>query len=313
MAVIYRPKIKQVIGNGTANHKIMFTPGKRIHGVQLECVFPSGTSYDTLAECVNNILSVRVLAGTFPLWSNITPSAAPSSGTTSGGKKLRDFLLLFGTRYDWNINTSTNTVQLTISFAPEWFIESVQDLLALNPARLGGPLSLEIDFTAGIAVSTTAWEFASDDLDADSAGYLSLETVTTKAAGTSFTVSQPEIKAEGALLALSIYPDSGAGIEVGVSGGVSFQVGANNRFVHEEVTSAQNDEEIERKGLTPTASGRSSYIYDFVPVKGDSLTRAIDLAAAKQSVLTINSGSAMSGTTDLVIARLMPNRTPNAK
>lgn len=296
MATIFRPKIKQVIGNGTSAHKLQFTPGKRVHGAQFGLQFPAGTSYDTLAEDVPLITAIRLMAGTRNLWEGIN------------GTKLRDFLLLFGTKFDFNMSTtgSVNSVLLTLPFAPEWFIESVQDTLALNPARLGAPLSLEIDFNA-VAVTTTAWEFIDDNLNAPSNGYIDLRLLKTKAAGTEFVVGQPELKAEGQLLCASIYPDSGNSREIGgVGSGVSFQVGGDKRFVHENVNSEQNDEELERKGLTPAASGRSSNIYDFVPVKGDSLNRAVNLDGI-QSWLTIGAASAMDGTCDIVVARLMPN------
>lgn len=293
MSEVYRRKIKQVISNGTASHKIAFSPNKRVFAAQLELVFPAGTGYDTMAECMAAITSIRLMAGSKNLW-----------GDKLTGTKLRDALLLFGTAYDFNINTSTNTVQLTIPFAPEWFLENVQDLLALNPARLG-VLSLEIDFTAGIAVTTTAWEFIADDLGAPSAGYITFDVVRTKASGTEFTVSQPEIKPEGSLLWLSVYPDSTNSREITP---VSFQYGPDNAYAHQEVSSVQNDEELERKGLTPAASGRTANVYDFVPVKGDQLSRAIDLAAWKNTVLTIGAAAAMDGTSDILIARLMPNR-----
>lgn len=294
MAEIYRRKVKQVIGNGTASHKIAFTPNARVFGVQLELVFPSGTSYDTMAECMTNITAIRPMVGSKNVW-----------GDKVTGTRLRDFMLLHGTAYDFNINTGTNTVQLTIPFAPEWFIETVQDLLAWNPKFLGAPISLEIDFTAGIAVTTTAWEYISFNLDTASVGILALEVVGTKASGTEFVVGQPELKAEGGLLSISIYPDSGGSNEITP---VSFQIGKDKAYAHQEVSSVQNDEELERKGLTPAASGRSANVYDFVPVKGDSLTHAIDLGGWGESWLTIGAASAMSGTCNLVIARLLPNR-----
>lgn len=287
---IHRRKIKQVISNGTASPKLVFTPGVRVWGCQAEIVFPSGTSYDTMLECMAATTAVRPMAGSKNLW-----------GDKLTGTKLRDILLLFGTRYDFNINTSTNTVQMTIRFAPEWFIESVEGLLALDPTKLG-PLSLELDFSA--AVTMTAWEFISGDVGATSAGYIAYDVLRIKAGGTEFSVSQPEIKAEGALLFASVYPDSTNSREITP---VSFQVGANNIYVHQEVSAVQNDEELERKGLTPTASGRTATVYDFVPVKGDSLARAIDLAGWRQSVLTIGAAAAMDGTCDIVVGRLMPN------
>ena len=293
MPTVYRNRVKQVVGNGTANHKIAFTPDKRVFGCQVDLVFPSGTSYDTMAECMTNILAIRPLVGSKNIW-----------GDKLTGTLYRDANLLHGTTYDFNINTGTNTVQLTLMFAPEWFIETVQDLLALNPKLLGAPISLELDFTSGIAVTSTVWEFISDDLDAPSVGFLAFEVIKPKAAGTEFVVAQPEFKSIGALLAASIYADSGASNEITP---VSFQVGTNKRFAHENVSSAQNDEELERKGLTPAASGRTANIYDFVPVKGDSINRAIDLAAAGQSFFTIGAASAMSGTSTIVLARLIRN------
>ncbi len=293
MSTTARPRVKQVIGNGTASHKIQFTPNKRVFGVQAELVFPSGTSYDTMAECMTHITAIRPVVGSKNIW-----------GDKITGTIYRDFNLLRGTAYDFNINTGTNTVQLTIMFAPDWFFETVQDLLALNPKRLGAPITLEIDFTAGIAVTGTYWEFTDDNLDALSAGYLTLEVIKPKAAGTEFVVGQPELRAEGGLISASIYPDSGASNEITP---VSFQVGANKAYIHENVSSVQNDEELERRGLTPAASGRTANIYDYVPVKGDYLDRAVDLGGYVQSWLTIGAASAMSGTCNILLARLTKN------
>lgn len=283
MGQIYTRIIKDVTGNGSGKLKIIPSILKRLHSVQLALTYSGGTN--TLAACMTALTEIRVKVGTAVKWR-------------LNGTKLRDFMLLRGTTYDFNGLPNT-ACQVTIPLAPEWFLDNVADALAWNPALLGGQITVEVDSSASL--TCVALERVSDDLDAPSAGILTLETVSPVAGGTAFRVGRENIEPRGRLISASIYPDSGASNEITPA---SLQVGGDNLFAHEALTSAQNDEALERFGLTPAASGRTANIYDMVFVKGDALSRSIDLTQGAK--MKIEAGAAMSGTCDIVLCRLEP-------
>lgn len=279
---IHTRRIKGVAGNGTTNPIITPTPGKRLHGVQMELSYAGGVN--TLVALMNALTEVRVKTGTNVRWR-------------LNGTKLRDFMLLRGTTYDFNGVPNTGA-QVTLPLAPEWFIDNVADALAWNPALLGGDISVELDSTA--ALNVIAYERTSDDLNAPSAGIITLDTIRPVAGGTAFFVEK-EIEAKGRLIQCSIYPDSGNSREITPA---SLFVGPNDVLAYEGLTSAQNDEALERFGLTPAVAGRTANIYDMVFVKGDALSRGIDLGFWRTAKIKVEAALAMTGTCDIVLARL---------
>lgn len=282
MAEIYTRLIKAVTGNGTGSLKIDPTRGKRLHSLQAQLTYAGGTN--TLAALMTALTEIRWMVGT-------------KVRTRLNGTKLRDFMLLHGTTYDFNGLPNTGA-QVTIPFAPEWFLDNVADSLAWNPAILGGDISVEIDSSASL--TAVVYERISDDLDALSSGILTLEEIKPVAGGTAFFVEK-EIDIRGRLLSASIYPDTGATNEITPA---SLFLGGDDVYAHEALTSAQNDEELERYSLTPAASGRTANIYDIVPVKADALSRGWNLEAWGKAKIKVEAGSAMSGTCSIILARL---------
>lgn len=282
-AEVYARKIKTITGNGSTKVKITPTPGKRLFNVQLELTYAGGTN--TLAALMTALTEIRVKVGT-------------RVRMRCTGTQLRDFCLLHGTLYDFNGLPNTGA-QVTIPLAPEWFMPDVQSFLAWNPAVLGGDITIEIDSTATLTV-TEAIESVNDDLSAPSLGILTYELINPVSGGTSFYVEK-EIDPVGQLYLASIYPDSGAANEITPA---SLYVGTNDAFVHERLTSAQNDERLERFGKTPAASGRTANIYDMLFVKDDGLGRAIDLGAWGVAKLRVEAAAAMSGTVNILLVRL---------
>lgn len=282
-AEIYRRKIKSISGNASTKIKITPTPGKRLFAIQAELTYAGGTN--TLAALMTALTEIRVKVGTRVRWR-------------VNGTQLRDFCLLHGTTYDFNGLPNTGA-QVTIPLAPEWFMPNVQDRLAWNPAILGGDITIEIDSSATLTV-TSAYEFVNDDLSALSNGIITLEMINPVAGGTAFFVEK-EIDPTGQLYLASIYPDSGASNEITPA---SLYVGRDDAFAHETLTSAQNDEQLERFSLTPAASGRTANVYDMVFVKDDALARAIDLAAWGVAKLKVEAAAAMSGTVSILLARI---------
>lgn len=284
MSEIYTRLVRAVTGNGTGSLLIRATPGKRVFGFQAQVTYAGGTN--TLAGLCTALTAIRVKVGTVIKW-NLT------------GTQLRDFLLLRGTTYDFNGLPNTGA-QITIPLAPEWFLANVQDSLAWNPAILGGDISLEIVSSANITV--VAYEILADNLDAPSSGILTLEAIAPVAGGTAFFTGE-ELEIRGRLLSASIYPDTGGSQEITPA---SLVLGKDNVFAHEALTSAQNDEALERKGLTPAASGRTANIYDIVAVKDDMLSRAYDLVGWGKARIRVEAAVAMTGTCSILLARIEP-------
>jgi hypothetical protein len=280
---IYTRKIKAISGNGSSKIKITPTPGKRLFSVQLNLQYTGGTN--TLAALMTALTEIRVKTGTKVQWR-------------TNGTQLRDFCLLHGTTYDFNGLPNTGA-QVTLPLAPEWFLPNVQDSLAWNPALLGGDITIEIDSTATLTVNN-AYERVNDNLSAPSAGIMTLEVIQPVAGGTAFYVEK-EIEATGKLYAVSIYPDSTNSNEITPA---SLLFGPDDQFAHETLSSAENDEQLERFSLTPSASGRSANVYDIVFVRDDGLGRALDMDAAGRVRLKIEAAGAMAGTTATLLARI---------
>lgn len=278
---IYERLVKTITGNGSQQLKIEFSPNMRIFALLLTCTYAGGTN--TLAALMTVMKEIRYKVGTNVL-------------VRISGTKLRDWLLLHGTQYDYNGLPNTGA-QVTLPFAPEFFSDIINDALAWNPALLGGPITVEIDTTTNLTV--TAFERIAENLNAPSVGILTYETISPVAGGTLFYTGK-ELELRGRLLSASVYPDSTNANEITPCG----LLVENDVFAHEDLTSAQNDESLERFGMTPSASGRSANVYDIVFVKNDMLARGLDLPGHGKARLKIQAAAAMAGTTDILLVRL---------
>jgi hypothetical protein len=287
MAEIYTRLIKTIAGNGTTQLKIAPTVDTRVFELQCELTYAGGTN--TLAGLMTAMREVR--------WKVGTNVKARCSGTV-----LRDWMLLHGTGYDFNGLPNTGA-QVTFPFAPPWFLENVQDALAWNPRRLGGPITLEIDFVAGTNVTAIAYERVAEDLEAPSAGIITFEVLKPVAGGVAFFVDET-IEPVGDIYGISVYPDSTNSREITP---LSLYLGKGESFAHEALSSAQNDEQLERYGFSPAASGRTANVYDIVSVKGDALSRAWNLNRWGSAKLKIEAAAAMAGTCDVLIVRREDN------
>jgi hypothetical protein len=282
LSEIYSRLIKAITGNSSQSLKISPSVGKRLFAVQLQLTYAGGTN--TLAALMTVLTEIRIKVGTVVK-------------TRINGTHLRDFMLLHGTTYDFNGLPNTGA-QVTIPFAPEWFTDIMNDALAWNPSVLGGDISIEIDSSASL--TCIAYEHIADNLNAKSAGIITLETITPVAGGVAFIVEK-ELELKGRLLSVSIYPDTTNSNEITPA---SMLLGFDDVFAHEALTSAQNDEQLERFGLTPSASGRTANIYDIAFVKADMLARGIDLAGWGRARFKVEAAAAMAGVVPIVLARL---------
>lgn len=277
--MIVKRKIKVVQGNGTTNLLIQPTRGARVHGFLLGCTYSGGTNTAAaLATALTNVVAKR---GNVRKWE-LT------------GTQLNDFLLLHGQGFTGLPNTKT---MVQIPFAPRWMFDSVASALAWNPADGQGDISVEI--TSSTALTVVAYELIDFDLNAPSAGMLTLEVINPSVGGVQSVIEQPVIRAVGDAVQISVYPDSGASNEITPCG---FMYGRDNQYAHENLTSTENDEELESYGKTPAASGRTANIYDLLFVTKSDLTQAIPLRGGCK--LDIQAGSSMSGTSKVLIARI---------
>jgi hypothetical protein len=283
MAEIYTRRIKAVTGDGTASLKITPTQMKRLFALQLQ-VIATVSSADTLAALMASWTEIRYKVGTRVI-------------CRLNGTKLRDWCLLHGTQYDFNGIPSTGC-QITLPFAPEWFLDNVNDALAWNPALLGGDITVEID--ALQAMTVVVYERVADDLNAPSLGVIGYEVINPTAAGTKFVVREG-IDIEGRLIGISIYPDSTNSREITPA---TVYLGGDDVLAHETLSSVQNDEQLERYGLAPAASGRTPNIYDIIPVKADQLSRGWNLAVWGECKIQVEAASAMGGTSNILLVRL---------
>lgn len=290
MTTTYRVQIKAITGNGHGSVKIVPPPGKRLHGINITSDWSAGTTAtDTVAEQLALITEVRVLVGS-------------TVRRRISGAHLQDYCLLNGATYAFTI--ASGIMEFFIPFAEDWFLASVADALAWNPAILGGAISVEMDITAASATYPTLSAVAevSDDLNAPSPGIITWDTLSVVAAGTSFVVESNVLRPVGSLVQATIYPSSGAGT-VAITP-VTLYVGPDDRPVHEGITAAENDLILTRATLTPRNTSRITYQYnyDLVAVRGDALSHAIDLTAGAK--LKIQGATALSGTCPIVLARL---------
>lgn len=284
MREIYTRLIKAITGNNSTALIIKPTPGKRVHAFQLQLTYAGGTN--TLAALMTALTKIVVKVGTTPKW-------------TLTGTQLRDFVLLYGLTFDFNGLPNTGA-QVTIPLAPEWFDDVVANSLAWNPARLGGDITLEL--TSAVALTCVAYEVVSDDLDAPSSGILTLEEIKPVAGGVQFFTGN-ELELRGDLVSASIYPDTTNNNEITPA---SLLLGMDDVPAHDDLTSAQNDERLERKGLTPSAAGRTANIYDIVSVTDNVLALAWMLRGRGKARLKISAAAAMAGTCSVVLCRLEP-------
>lgn len=276
-------RVRTIESNGSLTPIVRPTPGMRLHNLQIGVTYSGGTN--TVAACMTALTDITLKAGSRVI-------------TSITGTRLRDWFLLRGTTFDFSGLPNTKTI-ITMPICPEWFIAPVADSLAWNPARLGGDITVELTSTASITVD--AIETVDSIMNAPSSGIITLETILPAAGSTAFYVNPPVIDPRGRLLSAHIYPDTTNSREITP---FSLYLGKNNEVAYDQVTSAENDEQLERYGLTPAASGRTANIYDYVAVKDDMTNRAHNLEAWGSAKMKIEAGDVMGGNVPIVLSRL---------
>jgi hypothetical protein len=283
----YRLQVRSVQNVAASKTALIDLPcGQRYHYIVLEHGFAAGTN--TIAGAESNITEIRIK-------SNSRVQRIIS------GTQLRDMNLLNGTAYDCTgLPNTAPGVTFPIYFAEPWR-ETPADQDALAWATSGW-LSFQIEVDLGAASTPTLLAYAVVDDFVPPAntnpGIVKWIRQSLVPAGTQYDVVT--LDRRDWLQQISIYPDSGASQAPNL---VTFK--RNGQILH-ELSSAANTALLTNSFMTPAASGRTSGIYDLVFDHDGLLSSAVPMDGSRDSLLEINSGSAMSGTQVAIIQRLGP-------
>ena len=257
--------------------------GPRYHAIFLEHGYSSGTN--TAVAAATNISEIRIKIN-------------GRVQRTMSGTQLRDMNLLNGTAYDCQgvPNTAPGT-SFPIFFAEPWRKSPAdQDALAWPSA---GFSSFQIEVDLGAAASPTVVASAAvDDMQVNKlTGIVKWLRQSFAASGTSFDIST--IDRRDWLQQISLYAAAEAATKVTLR---------KDGLILHELTKSSNFALITNYGMSPTATGRTATIYDLVLDHDDLLGSAVQMDAARDIVLTVESatGSPMSGTLTAIVQRFGP-------
>ena len=280
--------ISSVVASGTV--VINCPVGPRYHSITLQHAYASGTN--TIAAAATNISAIRVKRN-------------GRVQRTFSGTQLRDLNLLFGTGYDCTglpnvVASSAGTqavdgVSFPIYFAEPWRQEpDAQDALAWST---DGWESFTIEIDLGAASTPVLTAISVVDSVVNRNAIVKVLRIQTGASGTSYDYTAFDKR--DFYQQISIYACSGAAtLETSKA---TFRV--NGEILHERIQSV-NFAELSQAGMTPRASGRTSYMYDLVFDHDGLLGSAVPLLGARDVSLTIEAAAAMSGTTTMLLQRL---------
>lgn len=289
-APVLTKKISVITGNSSAAVKIEPARDRRLHGLLQEITFSSAPAD----------LQAALARLTFTIFTGGTVQRRLVTGT-----ELHDYMCLNGLNHSFELSGSVLTCYMP--FAEHWFIDSIANGLAWNPAIVG-TINMTVATNTG-TISVVCWEDVSADLDAPSFGIITMEVIKPNAANAlKFALgSGGQSEARGRLIQASIYDDTGGNAVVTAS----LKVGSDKIPAFEELTVAANNDRNGRFGLlsgtaaVASGAGRSdATIFDMVFVRGDSLNNAVDLT--RGAIFEINS-AASSGTRAILLARLEAN------
>jgi len=258
--------------------------GPRYHYIVLEHGYASGTN--TIAGALANITEIRIKRNGVVY-------------RTFSGVQLRDYNIRNGTAYDClGLPNTAPGISIPIYFAEPWMADEADQDAGAWVTNGWSSFVMEVDLGA----ASTPTLVASARIDGSTVGQLNGITEVLRgqigAAGTSFDIST--LDRRGFLRSIQIYPDSGA---TNKPSKVTFRA---NGAVIAELTYSANLAKLTNLGLTPAASGRTASIYDLVFDSDGLLASAFPMDGLKDVTLTIESASAMSGTTTYLLSRFVP-------
>jgi hypothetical protein len=283
----YRTQIRAVSNVAASKTALIDLPcGPRYHRIVLDHGYAAGTN--TVAAACTNISEIRVK-------SNSRVQRVVS------GTQLRDINLLNGTAFDGQgAPNTTPGVSLPIFFGEPWReTPADQDALAWATA---GWLSFQIEVDLGAATTPTlsAWAIVDDFVPPANSnpGIVKWIRSSFPASGTSYDITT--LDRRDFLQQITIYPDSGASNQPTP---VTFK---RNGLILSEGDYLTNNGFLINSQMTPTASGRTAGLYDIVFDHDGLLSSSIPMDGTRDVTLTIQAGSAMSGSQTLIIQRLGP-------
>lgn len=254
--------------------------GPRYHAVFLEHGFTGGTN--TIAGACTNILEIRVKIN-------------GRVQRTVSGTQLRDMNIFNGSVYDGNgTPNAAPGVCLPIFFAEPWRKSPAdQDALAWPSA---GFSSFQIEVDLGAAGSPTLVASAAvDDMQVNKlTGIVKWLRQSFAASGQSFDIST--IDRRDWLQQVSLYAAAVAATKVTLR---------KDGLILHELTASSNFGLNSNYGMAPTGN-RTANMYDVVLDHDDLLGSAVQMDSARDIVLTVESGSAMSGTLTAIVQRFGP-------
>jgi len=255
--------------------------GPRYHAVFLEHGYPT-PGVNTIVGACANITEIRVKIN-------------GRVQRTMSGTQLRDMNIFNGSVYDGNGLPYTGAgVCLPIFFAEPWRKSPAdQDALAWPSAGFSS-FQIEVDLGA-TATPTLVASAAVDDMQVNKlTGIVKWLRQSFAASGQSFDIST--IDRRDWLQQVSLYPAAVAATKVTLR---------KDGLILHELTASSNFGLNSNYGMTPTGN-RTPNMYDVVLDHDDLLGSAVQMDSARDIVLTVESGSAMSGTLTAIVQRFGP-------
>lgn len=270
--------------------------GPRYHAIFLEHGYAAGTN--TVAGACANITEIRIKIN-------------GRVQRTVSGTQLRDLNLFNGAAYDGNgVPNTAPGVCMPIFFAEPWRKSPAdQDALAWPSAGFSS-FQIEVDLGAA-GTPTLVASAAVDDMQVNKlTGIVKWLRQSFASSGTSFDIST--IDRRDWLQQISLYA---AGYSPGLTvpaTPVAAGVLANkvtlrkDGLILHELTASSNLGLNANYGMAPSTALRGPGIYDVVLDHDDLLGSAVQMDTARDIVLTVESGSAMSGTLTAIVQRFGP-------
>lgn len=260
-------------------------PGLRYHKILLQHGYASGTN--TVAAAATNIALVEIMVNN-------------RVQQRFSGTELQDRNLRHGTIY--GITGVPNTapgVTVPIFFAEPWRDDEVdQDALAWK-TNLWQQFQIRVTLGAASTPTLVAWAVVDDVRATGTEAIVKVERTQFGPGGTSY--DWVNMIAKDFLQAITFYPDSGASQAL-----TFFTFKRGSERLVDRISASANTADLVTNRYTPAASGRTASLFDYIADQDGLLASAIDLRAGQQVIITLEAGSAMSGTITALIDRLGP-------
>lgn len=287
----YRLQLRNIQNVAASKTALIDLPcGQRYHYIVLAHGYSAGTN--TIAAAATNISEIRI-------YSNSRIQRVFS------GTQLRDMNLLNNppgaTNFDCTgVPNTAPGVTFPIFLGEPWR-ETPADQDALAWATAGWlSFQIQIDFGAATSPTLLAYAVVDDFVPAPNTNPGIVKWIRSQLVPGGTTYDYNQLDRRDFLQQISIYPDSGGSQAPTL---VTFK--RNSQILH-ELSAAANTALLQNSQMSPAATGRTSGIYDLVFDHDGLLTSSVPMDGARDSLLEVTAGSAMSGTQTAIIQRLGP-------